>query len=81
VNILSGLYPITEGDGKVKGHSVVEDHAAAQRHMGLCPQDSVLWGELSAREHLYLFGRLRNLSGTQLEAAVELTLKQVREAG
>lgn len=38
VNILSGLYPTTSGDGKIKGHSVVEDLAKAQRHMGVCPQ-------------------------------------------
>jgi ABC-type multidrug transport system ATPase subunit len=77
VNLLSGLYPVSSGDAKVKGCSVVENLAEAQRYMGLCPQDSVLWGELSAREHLNLFGRLRNLSGEQLEAAVNLTLKQV----
>lgn len=77
VNLLSGLYATTSGDARVRGHSVVADLAAAQRRLGVCTQDSVLWGELSAREHLRLFARLRNLNGRQLEAAVELALKQV----
>lgn len=77
VNILSGLYPTTSGDGALNGHSVVSDLAAAQRHMGVCPQDSVIWPELSAREHLMLFGSLRNLHGDVLKAAVDLALKQV----
>jgi len=77
VNVLSGLYTASSGDAMVKGNSVVTGTASAQRHLGVCPQECVLWGELSAREHLLLFGKLRNLDGEQLEAAVELTLKQV----
>lgn len=34
MNILSGLYPVTSGDGKIHGKSVVSELAAAQRHMG-----------------------------------------------
>lgn len=77
MNILSGLYPTTSGDASIQGHSVVTDLAAAQRHMGVCPQDSVIWPELSAREHLKLFGSLRNLHGDALDRAVDLALKQV----
>lgn len=77
MNILSGLYPTTSGDAAIDGHSVVTDLAAAQRRMGVCPQDSVIWPELSAREHLTLFGSLRNLHGKVLKRAVDLALKQV----
>lgn len=77
VNVVSGLYPVTKGDAKILGNSVVSDLKEAQKHTGVCPQDSVFWPEMSAREHLNLFGRLRNLRGNALKAAVDLALKQV----
>lgn len=77
VNILSGLYPATKGDAKILGNSVVSNLKEALHHTGVCPQDSIFWPELSAREHLNLFGRLRNLRGPSLKAAVDLALKQV----
>jgi len=77
INILSGLYPTTSGSAKINGFSVVDDLADAQRYIGVCPQDSVLWDELSGRQHLLYFGRLRNLEGQDLEFAVDQALRQV----
>nr|GMC75791.1 ABC2 homolog 14 [Ipomoea batatas] len=34
--------------------------------MGICPQDSLLWGNLTGREHLLFYGRLKNLKGAAL---------------
>lgn len=40
-------------------------------------QDNLLWERLTAREHLYFFGRLKNLKGRELAAAVDAALQSV----
>ncbi len=64
VNILCGLYPATSGTAFLDSHCIDTHLELAQRHIGVCPQDSVLFPDLTGREHLLLFGRLRNLQGT-----------------
>ena len=44
----------------------------------LCPpQDNLLWDRLTAREHLRFYGRLKNLRGGELAAAVDDALRAV----
>jgi ABC-type multidrug transport system ATPase subunit len=45
--------------------------------LGVCPQHDLLWEQLSAREHLRFYGRLKNLSGPALEAACDEALMGV----
>lgn len=58
-NILTGLFPPSEGDGMVFGNSVVGAMSAIRRTMGVCPQHDILWDELTAREHLEIFADLK----------------------
>jgi ABC-type Na+ transport system ATPase subunit NatA len=45
---------------------------------GICSlQDNLLWDRLTAREHLMFYGRLKNLRGAQLTAAVDAALQSV----
>jgi ABC-type multidrug transport system ATPase subunit len=45
--------------------------------MGVCPQDNVLWDDLTGPEHLRFYGRLKNVSGPQLEEEIDELLKAV----
>jgi hypothetical protein len=38
--------------------------------MGMCPQDDLLWEELSSSQHLSLFGAFKGLSGEKLATHV-----------
>lgn len=38
---------------------------------------SLLWDQLTGREHLLFYGRLKNLHGKELQAAVDESLKGV----
>jgi len=77
LNVLSGLYPATLGTAFINRCSITTHLNEAQRHIGVCPQDSILWDELTGRQHLLYFGRLRNLHGLDLETAVDQALDQV----
>ncbi len=43
--------------------SVRDRWSEVQEALGLCPQHSVLYPDLTAREHLRLYGRLKKGSG------------------
>lgn len=46
--------------------------------VGICPQFDCLWDNLSPREHLFLFGRMKGLRGNALRQSVEYFLKTMQ---
>merc|ERR1719164_446521 len=52
-------------------------HTPIHSMMGVCPQHDVLWGDLTAREHLLFFGRLKGFSGKTLRKMVDDALESV----
>ena len=36
--------------------------------MGVCPQEDLLWQELTAREHLYLYARFKGVAETEIDS-------------
>lgn len=77
LNILTGFLEPTQGTAYVEGHDIRREMPAIYSLMGVCPQDNLLWDRLSAREHLTFYGRLKNLRGEQLKAAVDDALRSV----
>lgn len=45
--------------------------------MGLCPQQNVLYPQITVREHLFLFGAIKGLCCGELAAAVDKVLREV----
>ena len=52
---------VLAGSAEVHGLSVEHDMAAIYGLMGVCPQHDLLWEQLTAREHLLFYARLKNL--------------------
>jgi len=66
IHILCGLHAPTEGTVVVKTPTgpaldTRKDLGTIQSAMGVCPQDNLLWDDLTGDEHLQFFGRLRGL--------------------
>lgn len=59
--VLTGLLRPDAGRAAICGHDVVQRPQEARTRFGYLPEESVLYEELSAREHLELFGALRGL--------------------
>lgn len=76
INILSGQCDPTFGEAFVFGHNVRHSKSQIQENIGLCPQDNVLWSNLSPRDHLWIFGRLRGVFRDQLEDSIEEILQE-----
>ncbi|EFA86292.1 hypothetical protein PPL_00079 [Heterostelium album PN500] len=77
ISCVSGLFPPTNGTAKVFGMDIRNDIDRIHMVMGVCPQDNVLWDDLTGEEHLLFYGRIKNMKGKQLSNAVYEGLKQV----
>ena len=44
----------------------------------MCPQHDVLWGDLTAVEHMQLFGSLKGLTPENMKQEMDTLLKQVQ---
>lgn len=76
INILSCEMPMTSGEVSVFGKSVVDPFAVRQL-IGVCKQDDYLWPDLSAKEHLDIFGGLRGLDRKAHDTIVQKWLESV----
>ena len=74
MNMITGIFPPTAGEVKVGGYDVRRQTKQARRSLALCPQDNVLYNELSCAQHLKLYALLKNHPWNDLEAEVDKIL-------
>ncbi|KAK6123286.1 hypothetical protein DH2020_042963 [Rehmannia glutinosa] len=77
INMMTGLIKPSSGTAYVQGLDIRTDMDRIYTSMGVCPQHDLLWENLTGREHLLFYGRLKNLKGSSLTQAVEESLKSV----
>ena len=58
-SILSGLEAPTFGVVTMNGLDMERNKSALGKHMGFCPQNSILWPTLTLAEHLHIISRLK----------------------
>ena len=68
----------TDGDATMHGLSVSKDAEKVRKFLGICPQHDILYHELSAWEHLWLYGALKGLTKSVLAQNVPSLLKHVK---
>jgi ABC-type Na+ transport system ATPase subunit NatA len=71
MGMLCGTLKATVGDAQVGDFSITSNMTKARRSLGICTQQDVLWGDLSVREHLLIFGFLRGTSFWELASKVQ----------
>ena len=77
MKMLIGVHPPTHGDAFIFGLSVRDDLSAIQEVMGSCPQDDILWWELTARDHLELYAHFKGVERSRVATAVNQMLEYV----
>ncbi|KAL7700256.1 ABC1 transporter, partial [Lotmaria passim] len=70
LNMMTGMTEPDEGDCYVYGHSVRMEKNAVRQLLGFCPQHNILWSELTCRDHLEFYGKIKGLKGWELEDAI-----------
>ncbi|XP_075973498.1 phospholipid-transporting ATPase ABCA3-like isoform X2 [Anticarsia gemmatalis] len=77
ISMLTGNLEVTAGTVTVAGYDMVTQASAARSHIGLCPQHNVLFNELTVREHLEFFARLKGFTGAELKHDIETLIEKL----
>ncbi|KAK7063610.1 hypothetical protein R3P38DRAFT_2492098 [Favolaschia claudopus] len=70
-NVIRGDVIPELGDVLIEGTSVVTHPRTARASLGVCPQFSAIDSQLTVREHLIVYGRLKGLRSVDLKSSVE----------
>jgi hypothetical protein len=74
INMLTGLYPPTSGKILVFDEDIEADLESVRARIGICPQHDILWLEMSAEEHLYLFSQYALLFSSPSSLGLSVSL-------
>mmetsp|Transcript_26100 Transcript_26100/g.83310 ORF Transcript_26100/g.83310 Transcript_26100/m.83310 type:complete len:926 (-) Transcript_26100:225-3002(-) len=77
INMMVGFLESDSGTILIEGTNINDDIDSVYAMMGVCPQHDLQWENLTGREHLNFYGRLKSLKGPALSSAVEAALKSV----
>lgn len=69
--MVSGLEAPSAGEAYINGYDISLNTMKAQRSMGLCPQFDTLIGQLSVKENLMFFGRVKGVPSAVLSDVVD----------
>lgn len=70
MSMITGMIPSTSGTAYVNGYDINKDITKVRNSLGLCPQYNIIFKELTVQEHLYFFGKLKGLSGNEIQAEI-----------
>ena len=69
--MLTGDLGATAGDAYLSGNSVTWSLKEAQRKFGYCPQFDALIDQLTVRETMFMYARLRGIAESSIAASVD----------
>ena len=70
MSILTGLFPPTAGTAVVYGNDIRTDIDSVRKSIGICPQHNVLFDELTVGEHMWFYGLLKGMSGSDIKREI-----------
>ncbi|CAH2236791.1 jg8550 [Pararge aegeria aegeria] len=77
ISMITGNVEVTRGNVWLAGYNVTTQTNFARAHLGLCPQHNVLFNELTVREHLEFFARLKGFTGKELEEDIDTLINRL----
>ncbi|KAM7392169.1 hypothetical protein PAMP_022799 [Pampus punctatissimus] len=75
--MLTGDECTTGGEAFINGNSILKDLLCVQQSIGYCPQFDALFDDLTAREHLDLYTRLRGIPWKDQGRVVQWALEKL----
>lgn len=78
IHCLAGFVSATHGEAYIFGKSVKNEMATLRADIGFCPQDDLLWEEISAQQHLALFSAFKCVDVSQKTQHINELLELVQ---
>ncbi|KAB7503120.1 Protein lin-52-like protein, partial [Armadillidium nasatum] len=77
MSMLTGIYAPSKGYAELGGWNIKTSLKEARSQLGLCPQQNTLFSELSVKEHLIFFARLKGLSKKEAKKETKIFLQKL----
>ncbi|XP_041484930.1 uncharacterized protein LOC121431427 [Lytechinus variegatus] len=77
INIVTGLFPASSGKVYLHGINVAKKASAPRDNLGVCVQHNALYDNLTVREHMAMTGRIKGLTGKQLDDDIYSLMEDV----
>ncbi|GAM17764.1 hypothetical protein SAMD00019534_009390 [Acytostelium subglobosum LB1] len=77
MNILTGMIQPSGGDAFINGLSVKTDMDQIRHHIGFCPQQNIVYAQLTCAQHLRLFAKLKGVPAKEIEESIATSLEEV----
>ncbi|XP_065066088.1 cholesterol transporter ABCA5-like [Rhopilema esculentum] len=79
IAVLTGMLSPTSGSAMLYGNSIriSDDMDKIRKVVGFCPQQNILFPQLTPREHLKIFAGIKGVPTSEINDMVEKTLKEV----
>lgn len=70
MSMLTGMFPPTSGTAIINGFDIRTDMDGVRSSLGLCPQHNILFDELTVKEHLYFYSKLKGKREEDIQAEI-----------
>ena len=80
-SMLTGMLAPSSGSIEAFGMKIPKDMGDLRKSLGVCPQHSALWPDLTVEEHLLVFGAMRGFSFEELKPSLKSLIADVGLAG
>lgn len=77
INILTGVLGGFDGQVIINEYDIVQERDEVKKVVGVCPQFDILWHELTAKEHLYMFARIKQIPKNETDKHIKAALEEV----
>jgi ABC-2 type transport system ATP-binding protein len=77
INMICGLLKPDAGHVIVRGKAIMNGDASIRARVGVCPQNIILWGQLTCIEQMQFIGEMYGLRGKIARARSEILLKEL----
>jgi ATP-binding cassette subfamily A (ABC1) protein 3 len=77
INILSGLFGASEGAVYYENENILDDMDKFRKKVGICPQQNVLFDDLTVKEQLEMFCVFKGIPQERVQSDIEAILKEI----
>lgn len=70
MSMLTGMFSPTSGTAMINGCNIRTNTAGARESLGLCPQHNILFDQLTVREHIIFYSRLKGLKKSEVDEEI-----------